>query len=206
MSINSDWLTDIYNSSQHIHTIYVEILTPIINIGLINSVVNHSSLNREKKRDRECIYLQSCSARLILWSAQACPENLTELQQTQALSVRQMLYHHADMRTPQCFTRVQQSESRHWNFHVPSQWSSLISLTRLALDGGSLGKDWIMCWGCFSAAKGKNNFIFKKPPNTASQKTYKLVYRESRKVGWLRSFRSSSVSLWLACVHTWFLH
>lgn len=205
MSINSDWLTDIYNSSQHIHTIYVEILTPIIIYQCCDSLILEP---RKKKEEIGNVYI--CSLVQQGWYSdqlRLVSENLTELQQTQALSVRQMLYHHADMRTPQCFTRVQQGESRHWNFHVPSQWSSSISLTRLALDGGSLGKAWMMCWGCFSVAKGKDNFIFKKPPNTQHfKKTYKLVYHESRKVGWLRSFRLSSVSLWLACVHIWFLH
>lgn len=57
MSFNSDWLTDIYNSSQHTHTIYVEILTPVINIGLKNQC--GKSLILEVRREVGNVYICS---------------------------------------------------------------------------------------------------------------------------------------------------
>lgn len=58
-----------------------------------------------------------------------------------------------------------------------SQWNLSIALTGPALDGGSLeGWGWILCWGCFSVAKGKDKFIFhiQETPTQISQDTGKM--------------------------------
>lgn len=46
------------------------------------------------------------------------------------------------------------------------------------------------------------------PKHAAPAETHKLVYRESRTMGWLRSLRLNPVCLcsqWLVCAHIWFL-